>query len=186
MDYSYFPPAQQQQQYPFLGLPPTPAHTASANTSDEFSNSPSVCAPSPLYPSQNISYQSSSRSFSFSQSQSQSLSQSLSQSPYSPYASGSPRSSSNPTYPFVALTARQDDFSHFQNYDYAQAQYAPGSVPQVKPPTPLHKPSITASNGFDMSLLPSSEEMQRGSNSDEDEKDMTPAQSRRKAQNRAA
>jgi hypothetical protein len=59
-------------------------------------------------------------------------------------------------------------------------------VPQPKPPTPQHKPSIASSNGFDMSLHVNSEETQRGSNSDDDDKDMTPAQSRRKAQNRAA
>jgi AP-1-like factor len=176
MDYSYFTPA--QQQYPFLGLPPTPAHTNSAN-SDEYNNSPSVCAPSPLYQSvsqsQSISYQSYSRSQSLSQSQSLSHSHFVAHSPRSPPP--------NPAYPF-ALTATQDDFNHFQTYDYNQ--YAPSTVPQPKPPTPQHKPSISASNGFDMSLHVSSEEMQRGSNSDEDEKDMTPAQSRRKAQNRAA
>jgi AP-1-like transcription factor len=173
MDYSYFTPG--QQQYPYLGLPPTPAHT-SAN-SDEYSNSPSVCAPSPLYQSQSISYP----SYSHSQSQSLSRSHSLS---HSHFVAQSPRSPApNPVYPF-ALTATQDDFNNYQTYDYNQ--YAPSAVPQAKPPTPQHKPSITATNGFDMSLHVSSEEMQRGSNSDEDEKDMTPAQSRRKAQNRAA
>lgn len=185
MDYSYFTPAQQQQQYPFLGLPPTPART-SAN-SDEFSNSPSVCAPSPIYQSRSLSYQSYSRSLSLSLSQSQSQSQSLS-SPshslsHSRLVSRSPRSPSIPVYPF-ALTATQDDFNHFQPYDYNQ--YGPNAVPQPKPPTPQHKPSIASSNGFDMSLHVNSEETQRGSNSDDDDKDMTPAQSRRKAQNRAA
>lgn len=185
MDYSYFTPAQQQQQYPFLGLPPTPART-SAN-SDEFSNSPSVRAPSPIYQSQSLSYQSYSRSLSLSLSQSQSQSQSLS-SPshslsHSRLVSRSPRSPSIPVYPF-ALTATQDDFNHFQPYDYNQ--YGPNAVPQPRPPTPQHKPSIASSNGFDMSLHVNSEETQRGSNSDDDDKDMTPAQSRRKAQNRAA
>jgi hypothetical protein len=185
MDYSYFTPAQQQQQYPFLGLPPTPART-SAN-SDEFSNSPSVCAPSPTYQSPSLSYQSYSRALSLSLSQSQSQSQSLS-SPshslsHSRLVSRSPRSPSIPVYPF-ALTATQDDFNHFQPYDYNQ--YGPNAVPQPRPPTPQHKPSIASSNGFDMSLHVNSEETQRGSNSDDDDKDMTPAQSRRKAQNRAA
>lgn len=97
--------------------------------------------------------------------------------------SHSPRSP-NSTAP-LALTATQDDFNNnYQPYDYNQ--YAPNAMSQAKPATPQHKPSISANNGFDMSLHMGAEEMQRGSNSDEDERDMTPAQSRRKAQNRAA
>jgi AP-1-like transcription factor len=153
MDYSYFTAA--QQPYQFLGLPPTPAHTNSAN-SDDFSNSPPVCSPSHSY--QSLSYQ-------------------------SPFFAPSSYSPSNSAYHFT-LTARQDDFNQYQNYDYNQ--FAPSAVAQARPPTPQHKPSISANNGFDMQLPMNADETQRGSNSDEDDRDMTPAQSRRKAQNRAA
>jgi len=62
----------------------------------------------------------------------------------------------------------------------------------IKVPTPLahHKPSIAGSisNGFEMPLDMNENGMQRGdSNSDnEDNQNLPPAQSRRKAQNRAA
>lgn len=124
MDYPYFTAA--PQPYQFLGLPPTPAHTGSAN-SDDFSNSP-------------------------------------------------------------------DAFDQFQpTFDYAQFNNAPanGLPPQPKPPTPQsqHKPSISSSgngnHGYDMNMEINDESTRRGSNSDDDD-NMTPAQSRRKAQNRAA
>jgi AP-1-like factor len=133
MDYPYFNAA--PQPYQFLGLPPTPAHTGSAN-SDDFSNSPPVRVQSFSY----VTYQS-------------------------------------------PLTVRQDAFDQFQTFDYNQ--FAPNGLPQPKPPTPQHKPSISANNGFDMPLDMNDDAMRRGSNSDDDD-NMTPAQSRRKAQNRAA
>lgn len=136
MDYPYFTAA--PQPYQFLGLPPTPAHTGSAN-SDDFSNSPPV-RPEPF---SYVSYQS----------------------PHN-------------------LTSRQDAFDQFQTYDYSQ-QFPQNGLPQPTPPTPQHKPSITANNGFDMQMDMNADEMRRGSNSDDDD-NMTPAQSRRKAQNRAA
>lgn len=114
MDYPYFTAA--PQPYQFLGLPPTPAHTGSAN-SDDFSNSP------------------------------------------------------------------PDAFDQFQSFDYNQ--FASNGLPQPKPPTPQHKPSISTNNGYDIPLDMNDDSMRRGSNSDDDD-NMTPAQSRRKAQNRAA
>jgi AP-1-like factor len=87
------------------------------------------------------------------------------------------------------LTQRQDaTSSDFQNFDAYNQQFQNGLV---KPPTPLsqnldHKPAIGngLSNTFDANLDPQNN-TQQGSNSDDDE-NKTPAQSRRKAQNRAA
>lgn len=141
MDYPYYSAA--PQPYQFLGLPPTPAHTAHAGSanSDDFSNSPPV-RPAPF---SYVTYQS----------------------PHS-------------------LTSRQDAFDQYQNFDYSQ--FSHNGLPQSqqpKPPTPQHKPSIPANNGYDMQMDMNADEMRRGSNSDDDD-NMTPAQSRRKAQNRAA
>ena len=138
MDYPYFTAA--PQPYQFLGLPPTPAHTTSAN-SDDFSNSPPV-----RNPFHTVTYNS-------------------------------------------FLTPRQDAFEQFQNFD-AFNHYNANGLPAAKPPTPLsqHKPSVSSTanhNGFDVNMDMSEEAMRRGSNSDDDD-NMTPAQSRRKAQNRAA
>jgi AP-1-like transcription factor len=133
MDYPYFTAA--PQPYQFLGLPPTPAHTGSAN-SDDFSNSPPVRS----QPFSYVTYQS-------------------------------------------PLTARQDAFDQFQSFDYNQ--FNSNGLPAAKPPTPQHKPSMSANNGFDMPVDMNDDSNRRGSNSDDDD-NMTPAQSRRKAQNRAA
>jgi len=118
MDYPYFTAA--PQPYQFLGLPPTPAHTGSAN-SDDFSNSP-------------------------------------------------------------------PDAFEFQNFDAFNQHFNANGI-QPKPPTPLsqHKPSISNSNhNYEMNNGDMNDDaMRRGSNSDDDD-NMTPAQSRRKAQNRAA
>lgn len=88
------------------------------------------------------------------------------------------------------LTPKQDAFE-FQNFD--AFNHFPGSngLPTNKPPTPIsqHKGSIGGGgtthtyevNSVDVS---NNTNQQGGSNSDDD--DMTPAQSRRKAQNRAA
>jgi len=117
-NYPYFTAA--PQPYQFLGLPPTPAHTGSAN-SDEFSNSP-------------------------------------------------------------------PDAFEFQNFDAFNQHFNANGI-QPKPPTPLsqHKPSISNSNhNYEMNNGDMNDDaMRRGSNSDDDD-NMTPAQSRRKAQNRAA
>jgi hypothetical protein len=127
MDYPYFTAA--PQPYQFLGLPPTPAHTGSAN-SDDFSNSP-------------------------------------------------------------------PDAFEFQNFDTFNAHFnaaaaANSGLPVAKPPTPLsqHKGSVSGSatqhNTYDINNGDMNDDsMRRGSNSDDDD-NMTPAQSRRKAQNRAA
>jgi AP-1-like factor len=138
MDYPYFTAA--PQPYQFLGLPPTPAHTGSAN-SDDFSNSPVR----DLF--HTVTYNNSS------------------------------------------LTPRQDAFEQFQNFDTFN-HYNANGIPTPKPPTPLSQPkpsisSTTNHNGFDANMDMSEEAMRRGSNSDDDD-NMTPAQSRRKAQNRAA
>lgn len=48
MDYSYYAPGNQQQPYPFLGLPPTPSHT-NIISGDEYSNgSPRVSIAPPV------------------------------------------------------------------------------------------------------------------------------------------
>ncbi|KAF4630740.1 hypothetical protein G7Y89_g7396 [Cudoniella acicularis] len=137
--YPYFTAA--PQAYPFLGLPPTPAHTGSAN-SDDFSNSPPVRD-------------------HFHTLQSHTLS---------------------------ILTPTQDASSYdFQNFDAYQQFNGNGLV---KPPTPLsqHKPSISngVNNGFDINLDLNDDGMRRGGSNSDDEDNRTPAQSRRKAQNRAA
>jgi hypothetical protein len=88
------------------------------------------------------------------------------------------------------LTPKQDAFE-YQNFENFQHFNANNGLPRVKPPTPVshHKPSISSSinqnyeanNGGDVN----DDGNRRGSNSDDDD-NMTPAQSRRKAQNRAA
>jgi len=71
-----------------------------------------------------------------------------------------------------------DQFQNFDTYNHFNANGLP------KPPTPQpQKPSVN--NGFDLGLDMQDDVNRRGSNSDDDE-NMTPAQSRRKAQNRAA
>jgi AP-1-like factor len=96
-----------------------------------------------------------------------------------------------PRHSQTFLTPRQDAFDHFQNFDAFNQHFNDG-VP--KPPTPQsqHKPSISGvgnqaafdtSSNFNMEANDDSTR-RGGSNSDDD--DMTPAQSRRKAQNRAA
>lgn len=85
------------------------------------------------------------------------------------------------------LTPKQDAFE-FQNFDAFNQHYNANGI-QVKPPTPLsqHKPSVSNSNHiFDIANGDQNDDAnRRGSNSDDDD-NMTPAQSRRKAQNRAA
>jgi hypothetical protein len=79
-----------------------------------------------------------------------------------------------------------DAFEQFQTFD-AYNQFNANVMP--KPPTPQshNKPSVSAAvnNNFDIGMDMNDDAMRRGSNSD-DEDNMTPAQSRRKAQNRAA
>ncbi|CAD6446144.1 56b2e669-bef9-4085-ae2a-da19de16e4cb [Sclerotinia trifoliorum] len=74
----------------------------------------------------------------------------------------------------------QDALEHFQPYDYAN-QYNP-RIPQT---TTQHKPSIAQPMYSEMPTDVIDDVMRRGSNSD-DEENLTPAQSRRKAQNRQA
>lgn len=174
MDYPYFTAA--PQPYQFLGLPPTPAHTGSAN-SDDFSNSPVRGVPL------NLASPISSH-----------------HSHYSTQHHPSPSSPHPPVYPpqhhhsHHFLTQKQDAFDQFQqNYDFTQFNNAAanGLPPQPKPPTPQsqHKPSVSSNgngnHGYDMNMEMNDEGTRRGSNSDDDD-NMTPAQSRRKAQNRAA
>ena len=84
------------------------------------------------------------------------------------------------------LTPKQDVFE-FQNFDAFNQQFNANDI-QAKPPTPLsqHKPSISTSNNYEINNGDQNDDsMRRGSNSDDDE-NRTPAQARRKAQNRAA
>jgi AP-1-like factor len=87
------------------------------------------------------------------------------------------------------LTPKQDVFE-YQNYESFNQHYNNG-LPAAKPPSPLsqHKPSIsnTATQNYDMNngVDMNDDSNRRGSNSDDDD-NMTPAQTRRKAQNRAA
>jgi AP-1-like factor len=141
--YPYFTAAPQPYHFLQVGLPPTPAHTGSAN-SDDYSNSPPV-----------------RDQFLKVQTYSQSL-----------------------------LTPKQDAFDNFQNFNGFDHYANSNSLPNNKPPTPVstHKGSIgnvglqvyEGNNGE-----VNNNGNQQGSNSDDDD-NMTPAQSRRKAQNRAA
>jgi AP-1-like factor len=102
-----------------------------------------------------------------------------------------------PPTPAHTGSANSDEFSNsppdafeFQNFDaFNQHFNGSGSGIQPKPPTPLsqHKPSISNSNhNYEVNNGEMNDDaMRRGSNSDDDD-NMTPAQSRRKAQNRAA
>ncbi|KAH6706315.1 hypothetical protein BKA61DRAFT_137583 [Leptodontidium sp. MPI-SDFR-AT-0119] len=143
MDYPYFTTAAPQP-YQFLDLPPTPAHTGSAN-SDHYSNSPPVRTQNQFHKAQ-----------SYSQ-------------------------------PF--LTPKQDAFE-YQTFDAFNQHYNNGMQP-VKPPTPVSQHKGSISNGVNHNYEMSNggdandDANRRGSNSDDDD-NMTPAQSRRKAQNRAA
>jgi hypothetical protein len=88
-------------------------------------------------------------------------------------------------------SAHSDDYSNsppdafeFQNFDPFNHFNGNNGMPTNKPPTPIsqHKPNHAYEpNNGDVSNNPN----QQGSNSDDDD-NMTPAQSRRKAQNRAA
>ena len=174
MDYQYF--NQNPQPYQFLGLPPTPAHTGSAN-SDEFSNSPVGDVPLRL-----------------------ASATSTRQSHYSAHRYSSPSSPFLPVYPsqhhhsHQFLTQKQDAFDQFQqNFDCTQFNNSTidGLSRQVKPPTPQPQPitsvgsNVNSKPSYEMSTEMNDEGARRGSNSDDDD-NMTPAQSRRKAQNRAA
>ncbi|KAG0650102.1 Fluconazole resistance 3 [Hyphodiscus hymeniophilus] len=175
MDYPYFT-ATAPQQYPFY--PPTPAHSGSTH-SDDFSNSPVRGVPLHLA-SPMSSYHSH----------------------FSTHRRSSPSSPQAPVYQpqryhsHHFLTQKQDAFDQFQqNFDYSQFQdpNANGIPPQAKPPTPQpqHQSSVSSNgngngnHGYDMNMEMNDEGTRRGSNSDDDD-NMTPAQSRRKAQNRAA
>ncbi|KAN0110714.1 hypothetical protein V8E51_007101 [Hyaloscypha variabilis] len=84
------------------------------------------------------------------------------------------------------LTPKQDAFE-FQPFDAFNQHYNPNPI-QVKAPTPhsQHKPSIsTSTHNYEIPGEQNDDSNRRGSNSDDDD-NMTPAQSRRKAQNRAA
>jgi len=78
-----------------------------------------------------------------------------------------------------------DAFSQFQNFD-AYNQFNANGVPEPPSPQSQHRNSIPApiSDGLDGSVDMNGADNRQGSNSDDE--DMTPAQSRRKAQNRAA
>ncbi|PMD16748.1 hypothetical protein NA56DRAFT_649054 [Hyaloscypha hepaticicola] len=100
-----------------------------------------------------------------------------------------------PPTPAHISSSNSDDFSNsppdvfeFQNFDAFNQQFNANDI-QAKPPTPLsqHKPSISTSNhNYEINNGDQNEDsMRRGSNSDDDE-NRTPAQARRKAQNRAA
>lgn len=143
MDYPYFTAAPQPYQFLHVGLPPTPAHTGSAN-SDEYSNSPPV-----------------RDEFLKVQPYSQSL-----------------------------LTAKQDAFDTFPNFGGYDHYGNSNGLPTNKPPTPVsqHKGSIgnAGNQNYDVNGGEvNNNGNQHGSNSDDDD-NMTPAQTRRKAQNRAA
>ncbi|TVY17448.1 Fluconazole resistance protein 3 [Lachnellula arida] len=157
MDYPYFTTAAPQA-YPFVGLPPTPSHTNSISEHDFCSN------PSP------------------------------------PVRSQFPTSSFKPD-PLFILTPVQDANFDFQfegfNQHFTQntqnALHKPPQTPHSQPNG--HKPSFSSSrngHGLDQDLGINTNTNTNinpvnlaGSNSDDDE-NMTPAVSRRKAQNRAA
>ena len=86
-------------------------------------------------------------------------------------------------YYFNPLTERQDAFDQFQTFGYNQ--FTSNGLSHAEPLTPQKEPSISANNGFDLAPDMNDDSLRRGSNSDDDE-NMTLAQSRRKAQNRAA
>ncbi|KAJ8058843.1 hypothetical protein OCU04_011826 [Sclerotinia nivalis] len=96
-----------------------------------------------------------------------------------------------PPTPTYTNASNSDEFSNsppdaleqFQPYDYAN-QYNP-RVPQATTPLSHHKPSIVQPTYSEMPTDMIDDAMRRGSNSD-DEENLTPAQSRRKAQNRQA
>jgi len=82
------------------------------------------------------------------------------------------------------LTVRQDaasSFDQFSTFDYNQFHTG---LPPPKSLTPQQKPAIPTT-GYEAPQEMNDDSVRRGSNSDDDE-NMTPAQSRRKAQNRAA
>lgn len=91
------------------------------------------------------------------------------------------------SYSHSFLTPKQDAYE-FQNFDAFNQQFNNG-LPPAKPPTPVSQHKESMGNGgmqFDMSNGDTNDDAnRRGSNSDDDD-NMTPAQSRRKAQNRAA
>lgn len=117
-----------------------------------------------------------------------------------PYFTAAPQS-----YQFLGLPptpvhtgSASDEYSNsppdafdYQNFDNFNQHFNANGIPPVKPPTPLsqHKPSISGSvnQNYDTNsgLDVNDDVNRRGSNSDDDD-NMTPAQSRRKAQNRAA
>ena len=211
MDYSYYQNA--PQAYQFLGLPPTPGHTGSAVSSEDYNNSPTVRAPSFHYAAPIISqsHLPHPQSEEFHQNPSPHYSHSHSHS-HSHYHSSpsphhqSPIQSDAQTQAFLTPRRQHDDFDQFQNFNF-NPHFANGNTDLPKPaPIPQHR-SSTGSNGksaplhnYDVNTYESNnaaamdmanEEARRsagngqgGSNSDDD--DMTPAQSRRKAQNRAA
>jgi AP-1-like factor len=89
------------------------------------------------------------------------------------------------------LTPKQDVFE-YQNFETFNQHYnANHGLPTAKPTTPLsqHKPPISnsAAQNYEMNNGGDANDdaNRRGSNSDDDD-NMTPAQTRRKAQNRAA
>lgn len=79
----------------------------------------------------------------------------------------------------------QDAFDQFQTFD-AYNNFTNNGLPQPSTPPSQHVPSIKAakSDSMDTSMDMNNADNRQGSNSDDE--DMTPAQSRRKAQNRAA
>jgi AP-1-like factor len=176
MDYPYYTAA--PQSYQFLGLP-TPAHSGSAN-SDDFSNSPVRGAPL------NLASPISSHNSHYPTQQDPS--------PSSPHPPVYPPQHHQPHH---FLTQKQDAFDQYQqNYNFPQFDTGTtnGLPPQPKPPTPQsrhkgHKPSFNPKENethvFDMNMEMPEDGIRRGSNSDDDE-NLTPAQSKRKAQNRAA
>ncbi|RDL36147.1 uncharacterized protein BP5553_06759 [Venustampulla echinocandica] len=109
-----------------------------------------------------------------------------------PVGASSPVANPIPWHDQKILTPRSQDASNFdfQTFDAYQQHYNANALPLAEPQTPLsldQKPPIGtgAGSGFDHNIDHGNDATQRGSNSDDDD-NRTPAQSRRKAQNRAA
>lgn len=204
MDYSYYQNA--PQAYQFLGMPPTPAHSGSAVSSEDYNNSPTVRAPfhyaAPVLSQTHLPHPQSEE---FHQNPSPHYSHSHYHSSPSPQHQ-SPIQPGPQTQAFLTPRGQHDAFDQYQNFDFTQHfSSANQALPKSSPPLSQQKAAL-ASNGnvsamhsnYEVNNYESnngavmetaSEESRRSvaqgqSNSDDD--DMTPAQSRRKAQNRAA
>lgn len=84
----------------------------------------------------------------------------------------------------IRLTVIQEGLGQFQNFD-TYNNFDIKGIPQALTPQSQHQPHAhTSTGGLDRNSETLNSEQRQGSNSDDE--DMTPAQSRRKAQNRAA